>query len=156
MLVPVPATRRLRIERRFERRELRAEAAQHVLQHVIAADAQLAADDLHLGVAVAEMPGEPHQLLRVRRRDLDQRLRLAGDPHDRAVVEHQPVAVAQLHRLRQIEQIGRAALADEHDAPAMAVCRHRARRGRARRSRPIAPAGLMAVTRFICARRSPA
>src|SRR5665647_1793474 len=51
-----------RIERRIERRQLRTEAAQHILQHVVAADAQSVADNLHVGVAVAEMPGQPHRV----------------------------------------------------------------------------------------------
>ena len=55
---------RLRIERRFDRRQLRAEPAQHLFQHVIAADAELVADDLHVGVAVADVPGEPHEFVR--------------------------------------------------------------------------------------------
>ena len=36
-------------------------------------------------------------------RDGDERFRPADDPHDRAVIQHQPVAVAQRRRLRQIE-----------------------------------------------------
>ena len=55
------------------------------------------------------------------RGDLDQRLRLAGDTHDRAVVEHEPVAVAQHHRPAAVEQELGAPLAGEHDAPAMAL-----------------------------------
>ena len=56
-----------------------------------------------------------------RRRDLDQRLRLADDPHDRAVVEHQPVAVAQHRGLRQVEQEARAGLAGHDQTAAVAV-----------------------------------
>ena len=55
------------------------------------------------------------------RRDLDQRLGRAGDQHHRAVVEHQAVAVAQRDRLGEVEQQLGAALAGEHDAPAVAV-----------------------------------
>ena len=55
------------------------------------------------------------------RGDLDQRLGLAGDPHDRAVVEHQPVAVAQRGRLRQIEQERVPPSPVSDDAAAMAV-----------------------------------
>ena len=46
---------------------------------------------------------------------------LAGDAHDRAVVEHEAVAVAQRDRLRQVEQEFRAALAGQHDAAAVAL-----------------------------------
>src|ERR1700693_4646915 len=83
MIVPVMmlmARRRgLRIEGGVERAELGAQAAQHILEHVIAADADFAADDLHVGVAIAEMPGQPHRVERAAGRDFDQRFGLAGD-----------------------------------------------------------------------------
>ena len=50
-----------------------------------------------------------------------QRLGLARHQHDRAVVEHDAVAVAQRHRLVEIEQEIGAALALQHDAAAMPV-----------------------------------
>ena len=117
----VPIGTMLRIERRFDRGELRAETAQHVLQHMVTANAQLAADNLHVGVAIADVPGEPGEIMRARRRDLDQRLGLAGNPHDCAVLEHEPVAVPQRGRMRQVEQECGAALARQRDPPAMAL-----------------------------------
>ena len=111
----------LRIERRVDRRDRGAEARRHLLQHVIAPDAQPVADDLHVGVAVAEMPGELHQRERRPRRDLGQRLGLSGHQHDPAIVEHDAVAVAQRDRLVEIQQELRAPLALEHDAAAMPV-----------------------------------
>ena len=51
-----------RIERRVDRRDNGALPAQHVLQHMIAPDAQRVADDLQLGVPIADVPGEPHQI----------------------------------------------------------------------------------------------
>ena len=110
-----------RIERRFERRQPRAEPAQHVLDDVIAADAQPIAADLHVDMPIADVPGQPRQLVCIGSRDFDQRLRPADNPHDAAVVEHQAVAVAQGRRLRQIEQKRRAAFAGQDDAAAMAV-----------------------------------
>ena len=62
---------------------------------MIAADAQTVAVDLHLGMAVAEMPGEPHEIRARRRSNLDQLLGFAGHAHQRAILEHQAVAVAQ-------------------------------------------------------------
>ena len=94
----------LGIEWRVERRKPRAEPAQHLLDHVIAADAQPLADDLHVDVAIADVPGEPRQVVGISRRNLDQRLRPADNPHDGAVVEHQPVAIAQSRCLRQVEK----------------------------------------------------
>jgi hypothetical protein len=110
-----------RIERRLDRGKLRAETAKHVLDHVVAADAQPLAGDLQVDVAVADVPGEPRQFVGIGRRDLDQRLGPADNPHHGAVVEDEAVAVMQGRRLRQIEQKPGAALAGQDDAAAMAV-----------------------------------
>src|SRR5438874_11273198 len=61
------------LERRFDRRQLSAEPRDHIFKHVIAADAQRGADNLHLGMSVAEVPSEPDQIERRLGRDLDQR-----------------------------------------------------------------------------------
>ena len=49
------------IERRLERRDDRTEALQHLLQHMIAPDAETLVHELDVGVAVADVPGEPHE-----------------------------------------------------------------------------------------------
>ena len=85
----------LRIKRRVEGSQQSAEPPQHVLDHMIAANTQPVADDLHLDVPVADVPGEPRQRMAVRGDDFDQRLRAADDPHNAAIVEHKTVAVAQ-------------------------------------------------------------
>src|SRR5205085_7614424 len=95
---------RLRIERRLDRHELRAEPAQHILKHMIAANAQRLTDHLYVRVPVAKVPREPREAMGTIRRDLDEGLSLAADPHDRAIVEDKPVAVAQRRRARQVEQ----------------------------------------------------
>ena len=46
---------------------------------------------------------------------------LRADPDDAAVVQRQPVAVAQPHRLRQVEQQLAARFGAQHDPPAMAA-----------------------------------
>jgi mannose-6-phosphate isomerase-like protein (cupin superfamily) len=91
------------------------------LQHMIAADAEPVAGDLHVGVAVAEVPRQPHEFERRARGDLKQRLRLPGHEHDPAVVEHDAVTVAQRHRLVEIEQEFGAARAAKLDPPAVPV-----------------------------------
>ena len=126
----------LRIERRFDRRKPCAQPAQHVLDHMVAADAQPVADDLHVEMPVADMPGEPRQLARIGRCDLDQRLRPAGDAHHPAIVEDEAVTVAQCRRLRQVEQELGAALAGEDDAAAMALLRIERDADRRRSPRP--------------------
>jgi len=120
-MLPVRAL--LRIERRLDRKKPRTEPAQHVLDHVIAANAQPIADDLHLDMTIADMPGEPRQLLTSGGRDLDQRLPPADDAHDAAVVEHETVTVPQSGRPRQVEQKGRAAFAGQDHAAAMPLVR---------------------------------
>src|SRR5207245_495333 len=84
-------------------------------------DTKPIAGDLHVGVAVAEMPGQPDEFQRRARRDFGQWLGLPGDQNDSAVVEHDAVAVAQRHCLVEIEQEWCAALALERDAAAMPV-----------------------------------
>ena len=123
MIVAVTRSARFGIERRVERRHRRAETAQHIFEHVIAADTQSIVCDLHVGVAVAEVPGKPHQVERLACRDCDQGLGLARHQHHRAVVENDAVAVAHRHRLVEIEQEFGPALALEHDAAAMPVGR---------------------------------
>ena len=86
---------------------------------MIAADAQLVADDLHVGVAVAEVPGEPGEVMRGGGGDLDQRLGAADHAHDAAVVEQETITVVQDGRVRQVEQERRAALARQRDATAV-------------------------------------
>ena len=68
-------------------------------------------------VAVAEMPGEAHQLCRARRCDLGQRLRRGAHRDDPPVLQLQAVAVAERHRLGEVEQKFEAARA-VHGHPA--------------------------------------
>jgi hypothetical protein len=108
----------LRIERRFHRRKPGAEPAQHVLDHMVAANAQPIADDLHVDMPVADVPGEPRQLVAVGSGNFGQRLRQADDAHNAAVVEHEAVAIMKGHRLLQVEQKGGAPLAGQNDSAA--------------------------------------
>ena len=121
MVLPVGAG--LGLERRLDCGEMRAKAAQHLFQYAIPPDAQPLAQDLNIGVAVSDMPGEPGKLLRTSRRDLDQGLALAGNQDDGAVVEHEAVAVVQHGRVRKIEQDLCAPLAAQDHAATMALIR---------------------------------
>ncbi len=94
----------LRVERRHDRGHGCAEAADHLLDDVVAADAQPVAEQLGRQVAVAEVPGDAQQIGRIGGRDLDKRLKRGADGDDAPVLQDQPVAVAQRHRLRQVEQ----------------------------------------------------
>ena len=114
---------RLWIERRVDRPDRGAKAYRHLLQHVIAPDAEPVADDLHIGVAVAEMPGELHERERRPGAHLSHGFGLAGNQHNPSIVEHDAIAVAQRHGLVEVQQKFRPALALEHDAAAMPVAR---------------------------------
>ena len=111
------------VKRRIDRRDRSAKACRHLLQHVIAPDADPVADDLHVGVAVAEMPSELHQRQRCPDGHLSQGLGLAGNQHDPAIVEHDAVAIAQRHGLVEVQQEFCSALALEHNAAAVPVAR---------------------------------
>jgi hypothetical protein len=114
----------LRLEWRFDRRHHGAEARQHLFQHVIVPHPQTAADDLHFGVAIAEVPGKARQgygIGSLTSRDFYQRLRLRDDGDGRTVIQQKPVAVAQRCRFREIEQELEPALTGQHDAPAVAL-----------------------------------
>jgi hypothetical protein len=69
---------------------------QHVPEHAVAANAQRAADHLQVGVTIADVPGKPH--VRRCRVDLEERLGLAGDAYQGAILEHETVAVVQASR----------------------------------------------------------
>src|SRR5262249_58359456 len=73
----------LRVEWRLERREPRAEAAQHVFQHGVAPDTQCVAHHLHLGVAIADVPGEAGGLLWAFERALAASARPSAPTHPR-------------------------------------------------------------------------
>lgn len=121
MILPVGAG--LGLERRLYGGKMRAEPAQHLFQHAILPDAQPLAHDLNVGVTVSDVPGEARKLVRGRGRDLDQRLWLAGNQDDGAVVEHEAVAVVQHGRVRKIEQDLCAPLAAQDHAATMALIR---------------------------------
>src|SRR5215475_15769660 len=80
------------LERRCDRRQRRAEFLQHRLQHVIASQPQALADDLHVDVTIAEMPGEPCELVGVSGRHFDQLFRRRNHTYDAPVIEQQTVA----------------------------------------------------------------
>ena len=124
IVVPMRLMTRLpafRVKWRLDRRNVRAKPNRHGQQHMVAANAQPVADDLHVGVAVAEMPGQLHQRERCPRRDLDQRLGLPRHQHDPAIVEHDAVAIAQRYGLVKVQQEFCSAFTLQHNAAAMPV-----------------------------------
>ena len=94
----------LRIERRFDLDHPRTQPLHHRFDHVIAPDSQAAPGDLRRQVAIAEMPGDANQMLRIAAADFQQRLRRRHDLDQPAVLEHQCIATAQRHRIFEIQQ----------------------------------------------------
>jgi hypothetical protein len=126
------------VEWRVNERQSRAKATEHALQNVIAPDAQLFAYQLHVGVTVAEVPGETDQLAWRPRAEFGKSLGHSRDKNDPAIVEQQSIAVSQSNRLGEINQKAYAALSAEDNAPALAVggVEHDAVRGRGHIPRP--------------------
>lgn len=93
-----------RIERRLDLDDARAKTLHHRLDDVVAADAQALGHDLGRQMPVAEMPGEPHQMMRIAGADLEQRLS-SGDHLDQpAILQHERIAAPKRGRVLEIEQ----------------------------------------------------
>jgi hypothetical protein len=93
----------LRLERRLDDGDLRAGTGQPLLDGSIAFQPQLALEDLHRHVAVAEVPSESRQRREVGGPHLDQRLGLGHHLHQAAVVQHQRIIGAKPHRFWEVE-----------------------------------------------------
>ena len=83
------------IERRLDLDDARAQPPHHFLDDVIPADAQALACDLRRQMAIAEVPGDPHQMHGIGAPDLDQRFGRGHHLDQPAVLQHQRVAAAQ-------------------------------------------------------------
>ena len=110
-----------RIERRFDGDDARAETPHHLLDNVIAPNAKALAGDLRRQMTIAEMPRDPHQMLRIGAANLHQRLRCSDDLDQPAVVQHQRIAAAQRHRLFQVQQEFKSARTGHSHAPPVPV-----------------------------------
>jgi hypothetical protein len=111
----------LRVERRLQRRDRRTETANHGFEHVITTNAQPTSDDLNLGVAIAQMPGQMHETSMRAWVYFTQSLPLPSNSDNCSIIEHKSVSVPERDRLRQIEQKLRSVLIDQHRAPAIAI-----------------------------------
>lgn len=98
-----------------------AETLRHGFKHVVGADAQLVVKDLHLGVPIAQMPGQSDDIDRAAAFDLGKRFEATAHAHNRTVVQYETIAVVQHGCVQQIEQKPRAALCRQHHAAAMSV-----------------------------------
>ena len=109
------------IERRFDLDQAGAEPLDHRLDDMIAPDAQRLGHDLGRQMAIAEMPGDADQMMRIAALDLDQRLG-GGDHLDQpAVLKHQRIAAAQRCGIFEVEQEGQSARTGHRHAPTMTI-----------------------------------
>src|ERR1700722_5246529 len=67
------------IEWRLDLDHARAQSLHHCLDDMVTPDAQAPHRDLRRQMAVAEMPGDPNQMLRIRAANFGQRLRCRDD-----------------------------------------------------------------------------
>lgn len=109
------------IERCLDLDHLGAEALHHLLDDVVAADAQSLGHDLRRQMAVAEMPGEPHQMAGIGTPDFDQRLRRCDHLDQAAVFQHQSVAAPQGDGVFEIEQEFQSARPRHRHAATMTI-----------------------------------
>ncbi|MDH7797645.1 ABC-type multidrug transport system fused ATPase/permease subunit [Beijerinckia sp. GAS462] len=107
------------LEGRFDMGDLGAKAAHHVFQHMVAANAQAIGQHFHIHMAVTEMIGHACQLSGVAATHFGKLFRRGDDLDQTPVFEHQGIAVAQNHRLGQVEQKFGAAHAVHDDPTAM-------------------------------------
>jgi hypothetical protein len=109
------------IEGRFDLDHARAQSPHHRLDDMVAPDAQAARRDLRRQMTVAEMPGDPNQMLRIGAANLGQRLRRRDNLDQPVIVEHQRIAAAQHGGIFQIQQEFKPARACHRHPPPMAI-----------------------------------
>ena len=107
----------LGVERALDTAHLGAQPVHHVGDHVIVADVDDALTDLGGEVPVAEVPGDPRQLVRIGAADLEKRLGRRLDGNEGAILEPDAVARAQARRFGEIEQEGEPLRSGQHEAP---------------------------------------
>ena len=109
------------IERRLDLDHARTKPPDHGFDDMIAPDPQPLGHDLGRQMAVAEMPGDPDQMMRVGSPDLQQRLGRRHHLDQPAVLEHQRIAAAKCYGVFQVEQEFKPARARHRHPPPVPV-----------------------------------
>lgn len=94
----------LGLERTLDLADLRTEPLQHVGDDVIAPDPEPGGPDLGLEMAIAEVPGEAHQMTGVAAADLGKLLRLGDDLDQPVIIEHEGIAMGERRAFGEIDQ----------------------------------------------------
>jgi hypothetical protein len=110
-----------RLEPRLQARDRAAEPARHLLDDRVGRDADTVCENLRRHVPVSDVPGESRQMMRVRRRDVGDRLVRRHHADDAAVFQEKPIAMPEMRGLGQIEQEDKVALRPHGDATPMAA-----------------------------------
>jgi len=92
------------IERRFDLHHLRTKPLHHGFNDMVAADTQALGHELRRQMAVAEMPGDADEMVRVVTADFQQRLGCRNHLDQTAVFQHQRIATAERNGSLQVEQ----------------------------------------------------
>jgi hypothetical protein len=92
------------IERRLDLDHPRAKPLHHGFDDVIAADAQGFGHELRRQMAIAEVPGDADEMVRIVAADLEQRLGCRDHFDQPSVLQHQRIAAAQCNGILQVEQ----------------------------------------------------
>ena len=121
MLTPLGVGAGFGVEGGFDDVDVAAEVFDHFLDDVVAADADLVADELHREVAVAEVPGDADELGVGMGVDFGERFGAGADADELAAVGLQGVAVAQAVGLGEIQQKVVAGGGLQADAAAVAA-----------------------------------
>ena len=98
-----------------------AKVGDHPCDDMVMQDQQPAGQYLRGQMPVAEMPGQPRQVLRRACLYFQHMFGAGTDVNKVAVVQHQRIAIAQMRCFRQIEQDFEAMLARQNQAAAVAV-----------------------------------
>ncbi len=109
------------VEWRLDLDDTRAETLHHFLDDMIAANTQALGHDLCRQMAIAEMPGEAHEMAGIGAADLDQRFRGCDHFDTAAIFQHQGIAAAQGDGVFEIEQELQSARPRHHHTAAMAI-----------------------------------
>lgn len=106
----------LGIERRLDARNFRAEFHHQFFKHMIATDANAVGENLRGHMAIAEMPGDAREVMRIACGDFGDGLACRDHPNHAAILQLQPVAVVEHRRFGKIEQEYGVAVAAHGDA----------------------------------------
>ena len=116
------------LERRFDMHDLCTEHFHHVFQHMIPADANALGEYFRRRVPVAEVIGEAHHEAGIMGADFRQLFRRSNDFDQPTIFQHQRIAAADVHGVRQVEQEFGSAYTFHGDAAAvpLVVVQHHA------------------------------